>query len=216
MSRGQGGLIRRASVGLVILCLYGVASLGHADYLTNKDIKLIRKHWPDYKYASDITQVPVEILAAIHYRESGLLEGYYSKRRQCVVKNIGGPFMLDLGPRNDGAEFARRIRNYEYKVWRFYGWKGTALRVRDNFRFAALVAAHELKSKFRTTLADAVYGYNGRSILMPLEVNPYVWNNPRAGIQFMVRYNDLEYLDTRPGVMVIYEEIKSRHIAGAN
>lgn len=82
-------------------------------YLIERDYRVIKEHWQDYKYAADLTGVPILLLPAIHYREAHLFTGWYSHKRKEVVKNIGGPFMLDLGPLNDGVEFERRIRAYE-------------------------------------------------------------------------------------------------------
>lgn len=191
----------------------------------------------DYTHAEEIVGVPALLLAAIHYRESNLHKGYYSKKRKKVVKNIGGPFMLDLGPLNDGAEFIKRIRWYEKMLFRLYEGRGSAPKVSHNFSFAVLIAAHHLKLKshdpittgectalltgkddclFETSecVAYAVWGYNGRASWHKADHrnSSYVWNDPKNGKVLMMRYRKKdgtlkEFLDTRPGVMIIYREL---------
>jgi hypothetical protein len=195
----------------VLLCLLSVSPL-HAGYLKDRDLARIRLHWQEYDYAAKVVGIPVEILPAIHYRESGLLDGWYSHRMQQVRENIGGPFMLDLG--GDGPAFEARIRAYEAKIFKLYVGEGPAPRVSNNFDFACLVAAHELKTKMRKGkgLADAVWGYNGRAKGATLKTNAYTWNNPIKGHKMIAKYRDrhgeiVSYIDERPGVMVIYGEI---------
>lgn len=118
--------------------------------------------------------------------------------------------MLDCGGK--GIEFNNRIRKYEISIFRKYGGIGEAPRVSSNFRFAALVAAHELKTKMRGKgLSDAVWGYNGRSKMVTFRENAYLWNHPLIGRRMLVKYRFngklIEYLDERPGVMVIYNEV---------
>jgi len=162
----------------------------------------VRSHWADYQYAQRVVGVPAEVLAAIHYRESGLGPGHYSKAHKKYIHNVGGPFMLDPG---GGADFKPRIRAYEHKVANLYGYPVGA-RVSHDFRFACLVAAHELKTKSRGRgLADALWGYNGR--MVPLAESSYVWNDPARGRQMTFTATGLRFKDTRPGVMVVYKEL---------
>lgn len=149
-----------------------------------------------------------------------MLDGWYSARRKKVVSNIGGPFMLDLG--GEGPEFGKRIRAYEAKIFKLYEGQGQAPRVSNNFDFACLVAAHELKTKMRKGrgLDDAVWGYNGRIRGTTVKQNAYTWNNPLKGHKMIFRHRDkqghmLEFIDERPGVMVIYGEILKLRKAGA-
>ena len=185
-----------------LLGLLALSCQLHAGYLTPSDIKTIRSHWADYTYAQNAVGVPAAALAAIHYRESGLGPGWYSKARGKYVHNVGGPFMLDLG---GGADFKQRIRDYERKVAKLYGyWAGA--HVSHDFRFACLVAAHELKTKSRGRgLADALWGYNGR--MVPLAESSYVWNDPARGKQMEFVATGMRFEDTRPGVMVVYKEL---------
>lgn len=130
--------------------------------------------------------------------------------------------MLDRGPLNDPPEFARRIRAYERKVAAFY--HVPVSKVSQDFNFAALVAAHELRQKCRCLaplssdecITDAVWGYNGRASWHQGDhrQSPYVWNDPKNGRSMPNRYKKkdgtvVEFLDTRPGVMVIYRELKA-------
>lgn len=197
----------RGAVALWVTALFillALAAVARCEYLTQQDRKVIENHWAHYKYAANITGIPVEILPALHYREHQLKN----------TGNIGGPFMLDRG--GSGKEFAKRIRAYEKMVWAHYGGKGPAPMVRNSFKFAALVAAHEFKTKDRGLgLADAAWGYNGR-IYGEACNSPYVWNDPKAGRVLRVWYRRadgevVEYNDTRPGVMLIYHELLRRN-----
>jgi hypothetical protein len=186
-----------------------------AGYLTDRDVRLIREYWPQYSYAAKKAGIPVSILPAIHYRESDLHLGWWSKKQQKLIRNIGGPFMLDLGPHDNPPEFDRRIRQHEAKMAALYGYRSGA-KVSHDFKFAALVAAHELKGKFRCygCLADAVWGYNGRAGWHGGNHlrSSYVWSDPKRGHVLEMRYRRKDgtwvtYPDARPGVMVIHAEI---------
>ncbi len=206
-------------VRLVFLCLMAwpgvcpVMASGHG-YLTPIDVRLIREHWGDYFWAASMARVPVALLPAIHYRESELSTGWWSPRRHKVIAIVGGPFGLDKG--GEGTpEFAKRIRAYEVKVFKFYGLHGEVPHVSRDFRFAALVAAHELRSKLRhpDCWTDAVWGYNGRSTRTPMKKNPYLFSDPARGVRLILRSPNragemVSRPDTRPGVMVLYKEIR--------
>jgi len=193
-------------------------------YLTAWDVKVLRENWPHYQAAAEVTALTggPAILAAIHYREAGLHRGYYSYRRKLLVKNIGGPFMLDPGPEDDETEMRRRIRAWEVRVHGHYGGDGKAPNVRDDFGFACLVAADHLRRNLRPGkgLEDAVWGYNGRAAWhvgkpggkRSWKLSPYVSSDPRGGTRLEVRYRqsdgaEVRFQDGRPGVMVIYREI---------
>lgn len=194
--------LHRRKGSLRLLALLALSCQLHAGYLTPSDINTIRSHWADYTYAQNVVGVPAAALAAIHYRESGLGIGWYSKARRKHVRNLGGPFMLDPG---GGDEFKARIREYERKVARLYGYRDGS-RVSHDFRFACLVAAHELKTKNRGRgLADALWGYNGR--MVPLHESSYVWNDPARGKKMTFVATGLRFEDGRPGVMVVYKEL---------
>ncbi len=205
----------------------GAPVLGGAEarsgYLTERDVNLIRWYWGDYSWAAQKAGVPVGLLPAIHYRESELYKGWWSPRRHKVIASVGGPFGLDKG--GEGTpEFAKRIRAYEIKVFKFYGLQGEIPHVANDFRFAALVAAHELKTKLRCRdcWTDAVWGYNGRASWTSMKRNPYLFSDPRHGVRLTLRYRDskgglVSRPDTRPGVMVLYHEIRQTiQFAGRN
>jgi hypothetical protein len=153
-------------------------------------------------------------VAAIHYRESGF---------EREANNAGGALMMDQGGATRG-EFIRRIRDEEKRVARRYClW--TAPRVRDDFRFACLCAADELRGKLRgriwlrsgkvdeEVLADAFWGYNGRTKRVPSwRRSSYVNNDPLRGRRYEARWRhkkgEIYYcLDTRPGALTIYREL---------
>jgi hypothetical protein len=196
-------------VAALFICMALAMSLHGKGYLTQRDWDHIRSNWQDYAWAENRVGLPNGTLACIHFREAGL------KR----TSNIGGPFMLDLGPLDNPKEFARRIRAHEAKIAKKYGYRSGA-RVSADFRFAALVAADELKSKARKTvapndrLADALWGYNGRaSWYQTFKDSPYVWNDPKRGIHLVKKYRKpdgemVEFVDSRPGAMVIFQEIR--------
>ncbi len=216
----KGALIGPLIFFALVACSKPVEILnGETSYLGKRDWKLIRQNWPDYEYAAKRTGVPAAMLAAIHKRESDLYKGWYSLAQRKVIKNIGGPFMLDLGPH----DFERRIREHEAMIARAYNYPLGA-KISHDFRFAVLVAAHHVKAKAKcpsveNCLADAVWGYNGRASWhvdndgnISNSVSPYVWNDPLRGIRFKMRYRRKdgtvrEYLDTRPGVMILYKEV---------
>ncbi len=131
--------------------------------------------------------------------------------------------MLDCG--GTGDEFIRRIRAYEKNVYTIYKLKGPIPKVSHNFRFACLVAAHELKTKLRgkvwtwDSMADAVWGYNGRASWCKQSESPYLWSDPKKGTKLISRYKNskgkiIKYVDTRPGVMIIYKELYEELNAG--
>ncbi len=141
--------------------------------------------------------------------------------------------MLDYGPINDHVEFARRIRSHEVKVFKLYGGVGKIPKISHNFKFACLVAAHHMVLKSRCSiqihecLADAFWGYNGRASWHVLEKgdkpshqnSAYVWSDPRGGVSLPMQYRDkhkriVRFMDTRPGVMVIYKELEKLHTLG--
>lgn len=196
------------------------ATLAVEPYLTDKDITTIQKNLLDYDYAAKKFDIPVLILASIHYREAGLYRGWYSKKRKKLIKNVGGPFMLDLGPRNDPAEFARRIRKHEKFIHKYMGGSGSVPKISHDFRFSAIVAAYHLRIKTKCPLnridclSDAVWGYNGRAAWHKgkHQNSSYVWSDPKNGKKMLMRFTKRdgtikEFVDTRPGVMVIYKEL---------
>ena len=223
----------------ILLLLSFLATTSHIQaresYLEYGDLITIKANYSGYKKAGDLVGIPPLLLAAIHYREADLHKGFYSKKRKTVTKNIGGPFMLDLGPLNDGTEFIRRIRIHERVVYckYFKNCGGRIPRVSHDFSFAILVAAHHLKLKskcgFKTEdcMAYAAWGYNGRASWhvdkngkKTHKRSSYVWADPKNGVNLQMQYKRRDgtvkkYADDRPGVMVIYRELVELKRTGA-
>lgn len=181
-------------------------------YLTNRDYEIIEQNYKYYYWASKKVGIPIEILIAIHYRESNLRMGYYSKKKKVLIKNIGGPFMLDRGG-DETPDFDLNIRRYEHMVAQKYNYKGDT-RVSHNFEFACLVAANEIKSKNRYGfnnehgIADTFWGYNGRVRGSYLN-SAYVCSDPKNGNILVFKLKDKTITDTRPGCLLIWKELKA-------
>jgi len=209
---------RRAALAVALTASF-LSGCG-GDYLTNEDLALVERNFPDYERAALFTGIPWQALAAIHYRESNL-------SRDC--RNIGGPFMLDRG--GDRVEFDARVRKEELRVARAYSYINLHARVRGDFRFACLVAADELKVKSRGwlrkiigingwVLADAMWGYNGRAkSCRSWRDSAYVSNDPASGRVKTMRWQHnaetVMYVDdVRPGAYIIYLELCRRMKGG--
>jgi hypothetical protein len=176
---------------------------------------MLRKNAPEYKKAARVTGVPWTALAALHFRECGMVR---------TAGNAGGPFMLDFG--GSGTIFEDRIARHEVKMCLKYRFKrGTT--VSRNFLFACVVAGDELRSKARKTLwkcdgtvnrfalADAYFGYNGRaSWYGHWRKSPFVSNHPEAGYKLRLYWVSTKtgkrhsFIDCRPGAIVVWDELK--------
>lgn len=186
-----------------------------AGYLTYMQVRFCADNRPDYEWAACRAGVPWQAIAAIHYREKTFLR---------EATNWGGPMMMDMGGQGR-AEFITRIRAEEKRVARKYClW--TSPRVRDDFRFACLCQADELRNKVRgrlwlrngrvdeAILADALWGVNGRAAWhRTWKRSAYVNNDPAHGRQLTFKWrhkvNEIWYFkDTRPGALVVYRELK--------
>jgi len=191
--------------------VYEIKQTNEVLYLTDRDYKLIEQNYKYYHWAATMCDIPVEVLIAIHYRECELLRGRYSYRRKITVHNLGGPFMLDCG--GEGTpDFENNIRYYERKIAKKYDYKGD-IRVSHNFEFACLVAANEIKSKARYGfdtkhgIADTFWGYNGRAHKSYLD-SAYVSSDPENGNVMSFKFSGRTIVDTRPGCLVIWKELK--------
>lgn len=196
---------------LLCLLLLPVTISASESYLTDKDYQKIEENYPAYAWALEQCDVPIEMLIAIHYRESGLHKGHYSFARKKVIKNLGGAFMLDCG--GEGTEeFEQNIRNEERKVAKQYNYKGDT-RVSHNFKFACLVAASEFLEKARYGLdtdegvADAFWGYNGRVRDSYLK-SAYVSSDPLRGRVMDFTFRGKRIIDINPGCMALWKELK--------
>lgn len=186
-------------------------SIESLQYLTDRDYRMIEQNYKYYHWATTVCDIPVETLIAVHYRESGLHRGWYSFKRKAVVKNLGGPFMLDCGGEGT-TEFETRIRYYEQKIANKYSFKGDT-RVSHNFAFACLVAADMMKSKARYGLgteegvADAFWGYNGRVRGSYLN-SAYVCSDPKRGKIMHFNFQRRTKADVNPGCLTLWRELK--------
>ena len=107
-------------------------------YLGPNEISRIRRFRPIYeKAASIVGWLPWTALPPIHYRENDLLE-----RSQTV----GGAFQLDPG--GPGDDLRKAIDEYVEIVGRLYSI--TLGNIETDFETAAIVGAHELKTKLRS------------------------------------------------------------------
>jgi len=181
-------------------------------YLTDRDYQVIEQNYKYYHWAAKICDIPEELLIAIHYRESKLYHGYYSFKRKVLVKNLGGPFMLDCGGQGTD-EFKANIRYEECRIAKKYNFKGDT-RVSHNFIFACLVAADYIKNKTRYDLntehgvADMFWGYNGRAHKSYLH-SAYVCSDPKNGKKMSFIFKGREIVDVNPGCLAIWRELKN-------
>ncbi len=193
------------------------------NYLNETHTQTIGKLMPIYEQAAVCAGIPAAMLAAIHYREAELKIGH----------NVGGPFMMDAG--GSGKGFAANIRAREITVARYYNLSPVP-RVRDDFAFAALCAAHHCRLVAPQSLLKAVengddpllwdvaytlWGYNGRarwhrnwSGQHSWRGSSYVANHPHRGRTLLMRYRQadrtvVEFQDARAGTLVLYQEINS-------
>lgn len=208
------------------------------NYLGTREIAAVKKYRPVYEWAVKTVQsdIPWQIMAAIHYREASfLLKG---EEPWC------GPFAIDPG--GDTGTLSIRIAAHVSKTVNKYGLSPTVYDqpLDENFSTAALVGADELKGKIQrplkgvtggidlVALADAIWGYNGRSRFhtpsgnpdpgqSSYEYSPYVSNDPHRGIKLRLkgtvpdptvpggrRRIDIE--DQRPGALAVFRELVAR------
>lgn len=205
-------------------------------YLTNQDIVNVRRLYPAYKRAVDTVKSgqPPLALATIHWQENAL---------ETVMKGgeaVCGPFAYDPGGM---ADLAERVGLGALTVRKKYGIKNGDVDLNTDFDLAALVAADEFKGKIRGTLvtngevnmdvlADAAWGYNGRSASHtatgePHDINnlpswkysPYVSNNPHAGTMLRVKgtipdgqggRKHVDFISEEPGFLAVYQELRLR------
>ncbi len=181
-------------------------------YLTDRDYRKIQQNYKYYYWAATNCDVPVEALIAIHYRESKLYRGWYSFRKKAVVKNLGGPFMLDCG--GEGTEeFEANIRREERRIAKKYNFEGDT-RVSHNFAFACLVAVDYIKNKARYGLdtkhgiTDMFWGYNGRAHKSYLH-SSYVCSDPKNGKIMSFTFQGKTKVDGNPGCLALWRELNN-------
>lgn len=212
-SRGAEKKLSKLGGGIIAaVLLFSASILSYNTYLTDRDYKLIAQNLEYYLLAAATCDVPVEMIIAIHYRESYLRRGYYASKRKVVVNNIGGPFMLDCG--GEGTpDFEANIRFEEKRIAKLYNYNPDA-RVSSDFAFACLVAAHYIKIKARFDLstehgvADTFWGYNGRAHKSCRD-SAYVYSDPLNGNTMTLTFNGKTFVDRNAGTFVIWRELIS-------
>jgi hypothetical protein len=186
-------------------------------HLTRNQIDQIRRQKAVYLKAQELTGVPWQAIAAIHYREHSLSPNNPSR--------IGGPFQFDpplteVQARNYLTKYTNLGKNL---IIDEYAKKGV-----NDFQTAAILAACHMRHKCKpvlnpnssdTDIKDAMWGYNGRAY-GSADKSPYVMNmydkdhmnmiivgtvpdikNPKKRIR-------VRTVDKRPGSFTIYKEIK--------
>lgn len=177
-----------------------------------------------------VSGIPWQAMAALHFLEADFTVG--------PTKTPGGPFQLDPG--GVGDVLLERIKAAVAVICAKY--TRPIGDIETDFPTAALVAAHHLLGKvrpqpypdddFETILADAMWGYNGRSKwhtptgeagvgVASWRFSPYVVNDPKAGIVLRVRgtipddtvpggRRKIDRPSLRPGGMIVYRELVMR------
>jgi hypothetical protein len=202
------------------------------NYLTAAQLGTIRRRWRDYAWAVGKVGLPslwAFALCGVHFRECGLADD--------ARNEPGGPFCLD--PEGEGNQLAR-IKEYARSVCAKYNHQATDLSLDADFRTAALVAAHELRSKASRPIGDsepeialALAKYNGfpryycevwqtgtGSSAPSVRFHPYVSNDPRGGHQLFRAGTMLgptgipvpvpKSADANPGALIIAREVRAR------
>jgi hypothetical protein len=201
-------------------------------YLHSRQLQAVRDLRSAYETAVRIVGgLPWQAIAAVHFREAEFAQ------RSTIP---GGPFQLDPG--GTGQELQERIEAYVAAVCKQYDVYPAPGGIETDFALAAVVAAHELRSKVRAeiaagclvdgeVLADALWGYNGRSKYHTASgqpdgesswrYSPYVSNDPKRGVVLRIRgtvpdatvqggRRMIDRPDPRPGAMIVYRELLAR------
>ena len=172
-----------------------------------------------YVEASNATNVPWEMLAAIHYRETNFSH-YNPSNGQGIfqfVNGEGGPY--PTGPVSD-AEFKRQLTFMASKIQSDYVY-------RNGINPGAVSIRKLVKDETDTSLVkNTLFSYNGRATVyrnqaanygydpgtQPFEGSPYVMNRfdcGRARMGIITRdYGGLDGQDTRYGAFTIYARLK--------
>jgi len=189
-------------------------------------MRRVRRNLPDYRRAVLIVADSGKVqdflgeaeclwraLASLHYRESGFLRSYNA-------------FQLDKGA--SGEEERQLIREHFSGIAALYGRPDGGP---NDFPSACLVAADFLirvsarkplmadGRPSRTAIADAILRYNaGRKTKKDWREHAYCASDPKRGVRLKVRgtvvhkgvRKRVEFVDSRPGAVVIYDELTAR------
>lgn len=208
-------------------------------YLDDRHIDLIRRWKPYYIHAAaTVGGLTWQCLVPVHYREHGLENGSDVPGE--------GPFGCDQGGEG-GADNLAGIHAFVRKVCEIYSL--TFGSIEHDISLAAVVAAYELKQKARANivgadglinegaLADAYWGYNGRSPYHTVtgeregdnnpksfRWSPYVSNDPQNGVSLRLTgtvpvpvsaehpdgRKHINTVDVRAGCIPLYHEVMFR------
>lgn len=172
-----------------------------------------------YQQVSNSTDVPWEVLAAIHYRETNFSHSNPSNGQGIFqfVNKEGGPY--PTGPVSD-AEFVRQLSFMANRLQNDYVFR--------NAPSSASVTPRKMTKNEQdsTLIKNMFFSYNGRATVyanqaaqygftpstQPYEGSPYVMNRfdcSRARMGIITQdYGSLNSQDTRYGAFTIYSRLK--------
>lgn len=179
----------------------------------------INRNKADYVAVSNETKVPWELLAAIHYRESGFARSNPDNgggRSFGIFQFTPPPENYKIGPVSD-AEFRRQLTYMANRVQDDYvNRSGLPYENRkliqdepDAYRVKDLLFSYNGRAAVYAQQA-ATYGFN--SSIAPYEGSPYVMNMfdcQRANMGIITRdYGTIDGQDTRYGAFTLYARLK--------
>jgi len=177
--------------------------------LSPAEVKLVQANYPIYKQIQDITHVPWQALAGVHFRETNLAK---------TTKVKGGPWQFDPPPTNQTLlDLMGKYTTLTSEQ------KNNIVKNTINDLFSGGIIAGcwlQNKSNGRLTLAasdnlvmDALWGYNGR-VQRNAEDSSYVYNGfdeAHFPMEVIGTINGIpvKSRDTRPGAYTVYCQLKS-------
>lgn len=214
--------ILSASLALFLLPAQTASAADCSDVYTSLSsfvVDGVNQNKAAYLQVSNATDVPWEVLAAIHYRETNFSHTNPSNGQGIFqfVNKEGGPY--PTGPVSD-AEFARQLTFMANRLQNDYV-------LRNSPNPAAAPTRKMTKNETDTTLIrNMFYSYNGRATVyanqaaqygfspssQPYDGSPYVMNRfdcARARMGIITQdYGSLSGQDTRYGAFTIYARLK--------
>ena len=179
-------------------------------------INAINRNKPDYIAVMDVTSVPWEMLAAIHYRETSFSRSN-PNNGYGIFQFTPPPESYPPGPVSDG-EFRRQLKYMADRLQNDYVWRNS-LNPAQNLQTRKLTANETDINLIKNTL----YSYNGRATVysqqatnlgfsQPFEGSPYVMNRydcQRARMGLITKdYGTIDGIDTRYGAFTLYSRLK--------
>lgn len=185
--------------------------------LSSYIITEVNANKPAYVQVMNETNVPWEMLAAIHYRETSFGRSNPDNGQGIFqfVNGEGGPY--PPGPVSE-SEFRRQLRFMATKVQNDYVWRGSVNRERRQLNH---------NEQNMAIVKDTLFSYNGRASVyadqashfgynrdqQPYEGSPYVMNRfdcPRARMGIITRdYGSLDGHDTRYGAYTLFSRLRT-------